>query len=256
METFAITGSGGQVGKRVVQRLADVRGIDVRPLTRADASYRDGPAMRTALNGATTLLLVSGRESAERRLEHATVIDAAGAAGVKRIVYLSFAGAAEDATFTFARDHWYAEQHIRRTGLRFTFLRDNLYLSYLPMFFGAEGVLRAPAGDGRIAAVAHDDIAAVVAEVLTNDGYGGQTLTLTGPEALTLDEVAAELTRVSGREFRYERETLDEAYASRAHYGAPQFEVEGWVSFFVVFVFGVLVFVLLVVERITGRPFS
>ena len=78
-----------------------------------------------------TLFLVSGRESANRLAEHRSAVDAAVRAGVQRIVYLSFLGAAADCTFTFGRDHWHTEQHITATGLRHTFLRDSLYADFL-----------------------------------------------------------------------------------------------------------------------------
>ncbi|NEE41521.1 NmrA family NAD(P)-binding protein, partial [Streptomyces sp. SID7982] len=77
------------------------------------APYGDGEAMRRALDGAHTLFLVSAHESPHRVREHTTAIDAAVAVGVERIVYVSFQGAAPDATFTFARDHWDTEAHIR-----------------------------------------------------------------------------------------------------------------------------------------------
>ena len=81
------------------------------------------------------------------------------AAGVAHLVYTSFYGAAPDATFTLARDHWATEEHIRASGLAFTFLRDNLYADFLPLMADEHGVIRGPAGDGRVAAVAIDDVA-------------------------------------------------------------------------------------------------
>ena len=82
---------------------------------------------------------------------------AAAAAGVRRIVYISFLSAAPDATFTFARDHFHAEEHIKSIGLAWTFLRDSIYLDYIPLFAGEDGVIRGPAASGRIAPVARDD---------------------------------------------------------------------------------------------------
>jgi NAD(P)H dehydrogenase (quinone) len=147
------------------------------------------------------------------------------------VVYTSFFGAAPDCTFTFGRDHWHTEELIRASGLRHTFLRDNLYLDFLPLMVGADGVIRGPAADGRVAAVTRDDIADVaVAALLEGDRHAGRTYDLTGPEALTMAEVAEELTRFAGRTVTYHAETLEEAYASRAHYGAPDWEVAGWVT--------------------------
>ncbi|MEV0132349.1 SDR family oxidoreductase [Dactylosporangium sp. NPDC050688] len=243
---IAVTGASGQVGGRVAAALPEAR-----RLTRKDAEYRDTTRMRQALDGVDTLFLVSGRESADRLAEHRSAVDAAVGAGVRRIVYLSFVGAAPECTFTFGRDHWHTEQYIRQTGLRWTFLRDNLYQEMLPMLAGPDGVIRGPAGDGRVAAVSYDDIAACAVVALTGDGHDGhnrQTYDLTGPEALTLHEVAARLG------VRYVPETVEEAYASRAHYGAPAFEVAGWVSSYEAIAAGELAAVSDDVARLTGRP--
>jgi uncharacterized protein YbjT (DUF2867 family) len=124
--------------------------------------------MCDALRGVQTLFLVSARESATRVAEHTNVVEAAAEAGVRRIVYTSALGASPHATFTFARDHAATETCVRKTGLGFTFLRDSLYLKLVPMLASAEGVIAGPAGEGRIASVSRDDIAAVA--VLTGAG--------------------------------------------------------------------------------------
>jgi uncharacterized protein YbjT (DUF2867 family) len=240
---IAVTGSSGQVGGRVAAALPQAR-----RLTRKDAAYRDTARMRAALDGVETLFLVSGRESADRLAEHRSAVDAAVGAGVRRIVYLSFAGAAPDCTFTFGRDHWHTEQYIRETGLGWTFLRDNMYQEMLPMLAGPDGVIRGPAGDGRVAAVSYDDIAACAVVALTDAGHDGRTYDLTGPEALSLHEVAARLG------VSYVPETVEEAYASRAHYGAPAFEVAGWVSSYEAVAAGELAAVSQDVPLLTGRP--
>lgn len=240
---LAVTGATGGLGGRVASRLA-ARGIMqrliVRDLDRAPAlpgatavqagGYDDAAAMRAALDGVSTLFFTSASEHPERVKLHSAVVDSAVAAGVARIIYPSFAGATADATFTFARDHFHTEQAIRETGLGFVFLRNNLYLDVIPNLAGADGVIRGPAGEGRFAPVARDDIADVAAVVLADSALDGSTLELTGPEAVTMAETAAVLSRASGRPIRYHHETVDEAYASRAAYGAVQYEVDGWVS--------------------------
>jgi NAD(P)H dehydrogenase (quinone) len=244
-ETIAVTGATGGLGGRVARRLAG-RGVAQRLVVRdparapelagaevATGSYDDGEALRRALDGTRTLFMVSASEAPDRRRLHATVVDAAVAAGVERVVYTSFFGAAPDCTFTFGRDHWYAEEHIRASGLRWTFLRDNLYLDFLPLMAGADGVIRGPAADGRAAMVARDDIADVAVAVLLGGGHDGRSYDMTGPEALTLAEAAEQLSRAAGRPVRYQPETLAEAYASRASYGAPDWEVDGWVTTYV-----------------------
>ncbi|MCW2502504.1 MAG: NmrA family protein, partial [Actinomycetia bacterium] len=218
------------------------------------AAYGDGPALAAALDGADTLFLVSAAESADRIREHTSTVDAAVAAGIRRIVYTSFLGASPDATFTLARDHWHTEQHVRAAGVDFTFLRDNLYLDMFPLFTGPDGVIRGPAGDGRAGAVSRDDIAAVAVAVLLDPAaHAGATYDLTGPESISLDEAAAALTEAAGRPIRYHAETLDEAYASRAGYGAPDWEVAGWVTSYAAIATGELDVVTSAVTDLTGR---
>ncbi|WP_369020243.1 SDR family oxidoreductase [Streptomyces californicus] len=266
---IAVTGASGAVGGRVARRLArtgapvrllgrdparlpDIPGADRAPA----APYGDGEAMRRALDGAHTLFLVSAHESPDRVREHATAIDAAVAVGVERIVYVSFQGAAPDATFTFARDHWETEAHLRTAGVRHTFLRDNWYQAGLPAMTGTDGVLRGPGGEGRVAAVTHEDIADAAAAVLLDEGtdHDGLAHDLTGPEAFTLAETAEELSRVTGRPVVYVPETREEAYASRAGYGAPEWEVAGWVTSYEAIANGELAAVSDAVPTLTGRP--
>jgi NAD(P)H dehydrogenase (quinone) len=263
---IAVTGSTGELGGRVARGLS-AQEIPIRLLVRDPAraprlalselvsvpSYGDGTAMRDALRGIDTLFLVSGREQLGRVAEHVSAIDAAVAAGVQRIVYTSFAAAGPDTTFTFGRDHFHTEQHIRSTGVGFTFLRDNLYLDYIPLLVGADDVIRGPADDGRVAAVARDDIADVAIAVLTSDEHDNKTYALTGPEAFTLTEAAAELSRATGRPITFENETLEEARASRAGSGAADWEIEGWVTSYAAMANGDLEHVSDAVQRLTGH---
>jgi uncharacterized protein YbjT (DUF2867 family) len=120
---------------------------------------------------------------------------------------------------------------------------------------GADGVIRGPAGDGRVAAVAQDDIADVAAAVLRDpDVHAGRTYTLTGPQALSLDDVATALTAATGRAVRYHAESVEEAYASRAGYGAPDWQVDAWVSTYTAIANGELAEVTDDVPRLSGHP--
>jgi NAD(P)H dehydrogenase (quinone) len=200
------------------------------------------------------MFMVSGRESPTRLDEHRSAVDAAARAGVGRIVYLSFANASPDTAFILGRQHYWTEQHIRASGVEFTFLRDNLYLDFVPFFTTPEGVIPAPGGDGRGAFVARDDVAESAVTVLTEAGHEGRAYTLTGGQALTLGEWAELLGDSIGREIVYRPETIEEAYASRAHYGAPDWEVEGWVTSYVAIARGELDEVTDAVPRLTGHP--
>jgi NAD(P)H dehydrogenase (quinone) len=267
-ETIAVTGVTGGLGGRVARRLAE-RGVAQRLVVRdpgrapervgaevAAASYDDRDSLRRAFAGAHTLLMVSASEDPDRLRLHANVVDAAVGAGVERVVYTSFYGAGPECTFTFGRDHWHTEQRILGSGLRHTFLRDNLYIDFLPLMVGADGVIRGPAGDGRVAAVARDDIADVAVAVLLDESgrHDGRSYDMTGPEALTMAEIAEVLSRFAGRSVAYHAETLEEAYASRASYGAPDWEVAGWVTTYVAVANGDLEQVSGDVAALTGHP--
>jgi NAD(P)H dehydrogenase (quinone) len=264
---IGVTGATGGLGGRVAGQLAD-RGLAqrliVRDPTRApeldDAEvvachgYADGESMRRAFDGVETLLLVSGAESADRQAEHRSAIEAAAAAGVRNVVYTSFLSAAPDCTFTFGRDHYHAEEQIKASGMAWTFLRDSIYLDYVPFFAGEDGVIRGPAGDGRIAPVARDDVADVATVALSSPGHEGQAYPLTGGQSFTLAEAATILSNVTGREVRFVNETLEEARESRAGSGAPDWEIEGWVTSYAQIATGEMDVVADTVERVAGHP--
>lgn len=264
---LGITGSTGRLGGRVARKLA-AAGVAQRLLVRdpsrapvlpgavaVPGSYADREKVTAALEGLRTVLMVSASESPDRIDQHRAFIDTAAAAGVRQIVYISFYGTAPDCTFTLGRDHYATEQHLRTSGVAFTFLRDNLYADFFPAMVGEDGVIRGPAAQGRVAAVAQDDIAdAAVAVLLDPEVHAGLTYSLTGPHSLTLDEVAAVLTETQGRPVTYHPETVPEAYASRAVYGAPDWQVDAWVSTYTAIAAGELAGVTGDVEKLAGHP--
>ncbi|WP_076259545.1 SDR family oxidoreductase [Intrasporangium flavum] len=266
LPTLAVTGATGWLGGLVARDLAG-RGVAQRLLVRdasrapdlpgtvvRECTYADGDAARAALDGVDTLFMVSAAENADRLAEHRAFVDVAVAAGVGHVVYVSFFGAAPDATFTLARDHAATETYLRESGLAWTFLRDNLYLEFVPHMAGEDGVIRGPAGDGRAAVVAHEDIArSAVAVLLDPAAHAGETYSLTGPEALTLTEAARTFSEVTGRRVSFHDETVEEAYASREVYGAPPWQVDAWVSTYTAIRAGELDGATDDVERLTGR---
>jgi uncharacterized protein YbjT (DUF2867 family) len=198
--------------------------------------------------------MVSASESEHRLDQHRSFVDAAAAAGVRHIVYTSFFGAAADATFTLARDHFRTEEHIRASGMTWTFLRNNFYLDLMPDLVGDDGVLRGPAGAGRVAAVGRADIAAVAAAVLQHpDDHHDATYHLTGPEALSMADIAGILSAAEGRTVSFHDESLEEAYASRAPWEAPPWQIDAWVSTYTAIAAGEVSATSTDVEAITGR---
>ena len=262
---LAVTGSTGALGGLVAGLMAEagfeqrllVRDVARAPrLPRAKAvptTYGD-PLPRAALDGVETLFMVSAKESPDRLRQHHDFIEAAREAGVRHIVYTSFAGAAADATFTFARDHHATEQFLADSGMDVTVLRDNFYMDLMPHFAGVDNVIRGPAGPGRAALVARADVASAAASILTSPGsHTGRTYDLTGPEALSMAEIAAQLSATSGRVISYLEESVEDAYESRSHYGAAPREVDAWVSTYTAIAAGELSTVSDDVKLLTGR---
>lgn len=262
---LGVTGATGNIGGAVARVLAaggQEQRLVVRDPSRAprlpraevtQAAYDDADALRRALDGVDVLLLVSAAEHPDRLAQHRNVVAAAAATGVQRVVYTSFFGAAPEATFTLARDHYWTEVSLAEAGVPTTALRSNLYADLLPLLFDEQGVIRGPAGDGRLAPVARRDVVAAGVAALLDPALTG-VYELTGPDAVTLDEAAELVSAVTGRDVRYQRETVEEAHASRAHYGAAPFEVEAWISTYTAIAAGEMDGVTDDVQRLTGRP--
>jgi NAD(P)H dehydrogenase (quinone) len=265
----AVTGTTGRLGSRVSERLA-ASGVEQllvgrdpfrqpslpRAHHRGPAEYADREHMRHAFHGATSLLMVSANLSDHRLVEHVAVVDAAVDAGVEQVVYVSLLGATEDATYLSARDHARTERYLEASGLRWTVLRAGVYSSMLPGLADEEGVIHGPGGDGRVSAVAHDDIADVAVAVLRagDAGFDGRVLEVTGPEALTLHEVAAVLSEVTGRGYRYAPQSHEEAWAWRSAVDPDQEQVAGWVSWYEAIAAGELAKVTDTVAVVAGHP--
>lgn len=262
---IAITGATGAIGGRVARLLSD-RGLPLVLVVRkparapalpwariATASYSDQESMVAALEGVDTLFLVSAHEAIDRLDQHKRAVEAAAAAGVAKIVYLSFLGAGPEATFVLARQHHHTERHIEETGLRFVFLRDAMYMDYVPLFVGSDGVIRGPAGEGKAGFVARADVAEAAATVVASSEHDGSTFDVTGPESISLEEAAQRLGRFIGRPINYHPEEVAEAYTSRAVYGAPDWEVEGWVTSYQAIARGELDVVSDSISRLTGH---
>lgn len=263
---LAVTGSTGVLGGMVARQLAEAgtaQRLLVRDAGRAPElegavplvfSYADAVLAGQVLEGVNTLFMVSAAEAEDRLAQNYSFIDAATAAGVQHVVYTSFYGAAPEATFTHARDHYATEQRIRASGMDFTFLRDNFYLDFLPLLTGEDGVIRGPAGDGAVSAVAREDVARSAVTVLRDPAlHVGTTYDLSGPEGLSLARAAEVLTAETGRTVTYHPESVEEAYASRAPYGAPSWQVDAWVSTYTAIAAGELAGLSPDVRTLTGR---
>ena len=264
---IGITGVTGKLGSYMAD-LVDKKGIASVHLARSPERakvyasaeirkivYANTPKVVEALKGIDTLLMVSARENPERVKEHKEFLDAAKLAGVQHIVYTSFYGADEKATFTLSRDHAQTEAYIKELGFTYTFLRDNFYLDFLIDIALENGEIRGPAGSGLVSAVARKDTSKVAAEILLNPKeWENQTLNLTGPEDLSMEEIVALLSKETGNAITYVDESVEEAYESRKKWPAQTWEYDAWVSTYTAIKAGEQAGVSTDVEKGLGRP--
>jgi uncharacterized protein YbjT (DUF2867 family) len=268
-QLIGVTGATGSIGGRVAKRLAH-RGAALRLVVRdaarapqldgaevrAAPGYADTGAMQSALEGVHTLLLVSAGESATRVDEHRSALDAAVAAGVQHIVYLSLVGASDPkATFTLVRDHHATEEHLRTLPVAHTMVRDSLYLDFVPQLVGADGVIRGPGGSGAFGGVAQDDVADALAAILPDAAtHAGQIYELTGPRTLTLQEAADLMAKASGKPVAFYNEPIQEAFESRMDPDVPDWQIDAWVTTYLAIARGELDLVTDDVQTLTGHP--
>ncbi|MBL8588474.1 MAG: NAD(P)H-binding protein [Methylobacteriaceae bacterium] len=235
--TIAVTGASGQLGRLVIAAIkrrapaarlvALVRSPDKAgdlgvELRRAD--YDDAEGLRAALVGIDALLLISSNEIGKRARQHANVIAAARAAGVKRVVYTSLLRA-DSSPLSLAPEHAETESTLKASGLSFTILRNGWYAeNHTGSIPGAlaGGAFVGAAGEGRIAAAARADYAEAAAVALLDEAHAGKTYELAGDSAFTLAELAAELSRQSGKTIPYRNLPEADYAAALAGFGLPE----------------------------------
>ncbi|MEV6719655.1 NmrA family NAD(P)-binding protein [Streptomyces xanthochromogenes] len=214
-----VTGATGQLGHQIVERLltlvpADRVGVSVRDLQKAQmladrgvrvrqGSFTDPAALAHAFEGASQVLIVSVDKMGDECVrQHRTAIEAAVAAGARRILYTSQMGAGATSHFQACRDHAATEEQLRACGVPFTSLRNGFYATSAAHFLGHAadaGELALPA-DGPVAWTAHADLADAAAAILADEGrFDGPTPPLTAGQTLTFDDIAATTARLTGR---------------------------------------------------------
>ena len=264
---IGVTGVTGKLGGQVAKVLSQ-KGLKAVHIARSPeraikydnaeirkASYENSEESRKALEGIKTLLMVSAKENPKRVEEHHNFIDAAKMAGVEHIVYISFYNNKKDATFTLSRDHYQTEKYIKEQGLKYTFLRDNLYIDFFLDLCFEYGEIRGPAEDGLVSAVARRDAADIVVAVMLNvQEYENKVLNLTGPRDLSMKDIVKVVGEKLGKEIFYINETVEEAYESRKVWEAEQWQYDSWVSTYTAIAKGEQSGVSLNIEKILNRP--
>jgi len=188
--------------RAVVRKRAGARAIALPGVELVEADFDRPATFAAALKGVDRLFLLMPSSSKVEE-QQMRFVDAARHSGVKHIVKLSQFGAALNSAGRFQHYHAVVEDHIRESGLAYTFLRPNLFMQGLLNFrstISSQGIFFAAAGTAKVSAVDVRDIAAVAAAALTESGHEGETYEITGPEALSHEEMAemlAEATRMT-----------------------------------------------------------
>lgn len=250
--TILVTGASGHLGRAVTNHLLESRKVApsrIIAVTRDTAKLADlaakGVAVRagdftdtasltSAFDGADKILIISGADIGQRLTQHKAAIDAAVKAGAKRLAYTSMPNPEPGNSVLFAPEHYGTEQAIKETGLPYTIFRNGWYqenlLMGLPQAF-ASGSWYTAAGQGRVAHAARDDMAAAIAAALASNEDGSSTYTLTGPEALTTDEIAARASRALGKPLKVVHVTDEQLAEGMKAAGVPDAYVPVVVSF-------------------------
>lgn len=190
------------------QALAD-RGVEVRK-----ADYDRPQTLAAALGETDTLMLIPSMADVEPRIaQFANALTAARAAGVRRIVMTSFSAVTPESAFLMAPYYLYAESRLRLSGLRWTILRNGMYLDPLADWapaLAATGRLPYPVKHGRIAYISRDDLARASAAAVLDDSHSHAVYELTGPEAVSMPELADALSTATGRPIAFDCVTEEE----------------------------------------------
>lgn len=240
-----VTGATGQLGGLVVEKLKEkglastivalVRnpekaaglGVEAR-----EFDYNSPAKLVDALKGIEKLILISGNELGKRAEQHANVIDAAKKAGVKWVVYTSLLQA-DTSSLSLAPEHHATEKALQASGLTYTILRNGWYTeNYTGSVAGAvaAGALIGSAGDGKISSAARADFADAAVAVVTGAGHVNKVYELAGDESYTLAELAAEISKQTGKAIPYNN-LPETAYADiLKSFGLPEMFAEAIAS--------------------------
>lgn len=272
---IVITGAAGHLGGLVADALADrTRDLDRITLTARDVSrlavqlergfrvahadFEAPVTLDAAFRGADVLFLVSSPASVpERQAQHRAAIDAAKRAGVKRVVYTSFVNSTHATRFPFAEANVDTEDYLKASGLAYTIARNGQYIENLDATLAQsrqDDTLAIAGARGKVAYIGRDELARALAELLLNDAHAGHTYELTGPEALSIADIAQQLSAERGRPVKVVDVPTPEYAGLLASFGLPEFLVEGLSGMYDAAAAGEYATVSRDAERILGRP--
>ena len=243
---IVVTGASGHVGGLVAAELAR-RGVPFRAVTRsperlpdlgtadvAVGGYAEPQTLATALEPGGRVFMVSMHAPPERRIAlHRAFVDVAVQRGVRRLVYLSFVGAGPGASFVHARSHGATEAMLAESALRFTAVRNGMYADEIASWFDSDGRITGPGGDGRICLSYRPELAEAIVALLTDEAHDDREIVnITGPESLSLAELAAVASEVTGDAYRYAPLDREAWVDYRKSVGRPDWSIEAGISYY------------------------
>ncbi|MHA7177727.1 SDR family oxidoreductase [Arthrobacter sp. Sr24] len=245
---IAVTGATGHLGGHVIESLISrgVSATDIVAIVRNQdkaaelaakgiklgvASYEDEAALTAALEGVERLVLVSGSEVGQRVAQHANIINAAKAAGVKFIAYTSLLNL-DTSDLGLAPEHAATEELLAKSGIDHARLRNGWYWENFASAIEsgkAAGKFFGAAGAARVSGAARRDYAEAAAVVATSENQAGKVYELAGSPAVSYQGIADGVAKVIGADVEYVNQPVDEYQATLESFGLPA-EVAGMVA--------------------------
>lgn len=240
-----VTGANGQLGQKVVQHLlarqpeagGQALAVSVRDPAKAAAladkgilvrqgSFDAPDALAATFDGVERLVLIStDGPKAVRIVQHRNAIAAARRAGVRHVLYTSFLDADANSPSEFAQVHADTEAALADSGLSHTVLRNPFYADFLPMTLAGalhSGVLALPAGDGRVSYASRAELGEAIAAAALAPRLDQRIYELSGQTSHDYSDLAARVSRVTGKPIRYEHITEDDYASALESHGVPQ----------------------------------
>jgi len=208
---------------RDLSKAEDLKSLGV---TLKTGDYNDPASLAGAFKGVETLLLISSGSMENRVQQHINAIDAAKANGVKHVIYTGVLRSNPDTKFTAGLDHYHTEEHLKKSGVSYTFFRNTYYTDVLPMILGdalASGNWYYAAGQAKANFASRTDMAEALANVLAEPGkHVNKTYEITGSKAYSFSEIAEVVSGFAGKPVNYIPITLEDLQEGMRKAGVPE----------------------------------
>ncbi|QMU27735.1 SDR family oxidoreductase [Adhaeribacter radiodurans] len=270
-ETILVTGATGTVGSEAIKALSTedvkvragvhsiIKGDRLKVFPNVDLveiDFSRSESLKVALTGVTRVFLITPLTHNQVEIAK-NFIDEAKQVGVKQIVRLSAIGADAEPGIQLGRWHHEIEKHLENSGIPYVILRPTSFMQNFINYAGAsilqENKIYQPLGEGKVSYIDAHNIAAVAKVVLTQNDFKNQVLELTGPEAISVQEVAAILSEVTGRTITYVDVPDQAARQAMSSMHAPDWMIDAMMELNNISKSGYAATVTDTVEKITGQ---